>query len=204
MADPPAEPTGSDRIPPAAADRDPGSDPPTADPLLDAATEQAHVPEGLDLARTMARAVSGSARAVRRRTTRRSDPVPPRSSSAHPDDRDPQTLSHAVNRLVESRGWATEVSVRTVLGRWPALVGPVNAAHVTPVGYADGVLTVQADATVWASSMRAMAPQLVAKLNEALGDGTVTKVVVLGPTAPSWKRGRRSVRDGRGPRDTYG
>jgi predicted nucleic acid-binding Zn ribbon protein len=49
-----------------------------------------------------------------------------------------------------------------------------------------------------------MAPQLVAKLNEALGDGTVTRVTVLGPQGPSWKKGRLSVRDGRGPRDTYG
>jgi predicted nucleic acid-binding Zn ribbon protein len=27
---------------------------------------------------------------------------------------------------------------------------------------------------------------------------------VLGPHAPSWRHGTRSVRDGRGPRDTYG
>ncbi|MGI8457981.1 MAG: DUF721 domain-containing protein [Propionibacteriaceae bacterium] len=182
---------------------DPGDIPPARDPAADASPPE-HVPEGLDLARIMARAVSGSTRAVRWRKARRADPVPPRSSGAHPDDRDPQTLSHAMNRLVESRGWSTEVNVATVLGRWPALVGPMNAQHVTPVGYADGVLTVQADATVWASSIRAMAPQLVAKLNEALGDGTVTRVTVLGPIIPSWKKGRRSVRDGRGPRDTYG
>ena len=49
-----------------------------------------------------------------------------------------------------------------------------------------------------------MAPQLVAKLNEQLGDGTVARVKVLGPDAPTWKKGRLSVRDGRGPRDTYG
>ena len=49
-----------------------------------------------------------------------------------------------------------------------------------------------------------MAPQLVALLNDHLGDGTVTRVKILGPDAPSWKKGRCSVRDGRGPRDTYG
>jgi predicted nucleic acid-binding Zn ribbon protein len=48
-----------------------------------------------------------------------------------------------------------------------------------------------------------MAPQLVAVLNEALGQGSVTRVQVIGPQAPSWKKGRRSV-PGRGPRDTYG
>ena len=32
----------------------------------------------------------------------------------------------------------------------------------------------------------------------------MTRVEIKGPAAPSWKHGRRSVRDGRGPRDTYG
>ncbi|MGB4918016.1 MAG: DUF721 domain-containing protein, partial [Propionicimonas sp.] len=36
-----------------------------------------------------------------------------------------------------------------------------------------------------------------------LGQGTVERVVVVGPSAPSWKKGKRSV-PGRGPRDTYG
>ena len=29
-------------------------------------------------------------------------------------------------------------------------------------------------------------------------------IEVVGPHLPSWKKGPRSVRDGRGPRDTYG
>jgi predicted nucleic acid-binding Zn ribbon protein len=66
------------------------------------------------------------------------------------------------------------------------------------------VLTVRTDSTAWASQVRLLAPNLVAKLNEQLGDGTVARVKVLGPDAPTWKKGRLSVRDGRGPRDTYG
>ena len=46
--------------------------------------------------------------------------------------------------------------------------------------------------------------RVVKRLNAELGDGTVTVVEVLGPTAPSWKHGRLGTRDGRGPRDTYG
>jgi predicted nucleic acid-binding Zn ribbon protein len=49
-----------------------------------------------------------------------------------------------------------------------------------------------------------LAPRIVAKLNEALGDGTVTRIEVRGPQAPSWKNGPRSIRGARGPRDTYG
>ncbi|MCB0912407.1 MAG: DUF721 domain-containing protein, partial [Propionibacteriaceae bacterium] len=87
--------------------------------------------------------------------------------------------------------------------RWPALVGPVNAEHSEPIGSADTVRTVRAESTTWATSLRTIAPQLVAVLNEQLGQGTVSRVVVVGPEAPSWKKGRRSV-PGRGPRDTYG
>jgi predicted nucleic acid-binding Zn ribbon protein len=125
-------------------------------------------------------------------------------SGAHPDDRDPQPLGAAVERLVDSKGWTTEVNVRSLLARWAALVGPVNAAHSHPESYTDTVLTVRTDSTAWATQLRLMAPQLVAMLNGALGDGTVTRVTVKGPDGPSWKKGRLSVRDGRGPRDTYG
>lgn len=113
-------------------------------------------------------------------------------------------LSNAVERLVETKGWATDVNLRTLLARWGLLVGPINAAHSLPEAYADGILTVRTDSTAWATQLRYMAPQLVAMLNEQLGDGTVTRIKVLGPDAPTWKKGRLSVRDGRGPRDTYG
>jgi predicted nucleic acid-binding Zn ribbon protein len=45
---------------------------------------------------------------------------------------------------------------------------------------------------------------VVRRLNEELGHGTVTVIDVQGPHLPTWKKGPRSVRDGRGPRDTYG
>ncbi|GAA2093985.1 DUF721 family protein [Microlunatus panaciterrae] len=162
-----------------------------------------HEPTGLGLAREIANSVAAGSKGRRRRRRPARSPDPSHSG-AHPDDRDPQPLSAAMGRLVDSKGWSREINVHVLLGRWPVLVGPTNAAHSAPVGYTDTVLTVRADSTVWATSLRSMAPQLVAKLNAELGDGTVTSVKVLGPEAPSWKKGRLSVRDGRGPRDTYG
>ncbi len=164
-----------------------------------------HDPSGLNLARTVASAISRQRGRPRRRpNARKARVIDPRSAGAHPDDRDPQLLTTALDRLVDSQGWSREVSVHTLLGTWPKLVGPDNAAHSMPVGYQDTVLTVRAESTAWATQLRLIAPMIVAKLNEALGDGTVTRVTILGPDAPSWKHGRRSVRDGRGPRDTYG
>lgn len=159
-----------------------------------------HDPAGLDLAQSMVKSVG----ARRKRRPRPAPPLDPRVSGARPDDRDPQRLAAALEQLVDSKGWSTELDVHTVLARWSSLVGPVNAEHAWPESYAAGVLVVRAESTVWATSLRAMAPQLVARLNAEIGDGAVTRVRVLGPDGPSWKHGRLSVRDGRGPRDTYG
>ena len=161
-----------------------------------------HDPTGLELAQTVARSLGAQAR--RRRRAKSPPYVGPQVSGARADDRDPKPLSDAVERLVESKGWTTEINVHTLLARWALLVGATNAAHSRPEGYADTVLTVRADSTAWATQLRYLAPRLVAMLNEALGDGTITRIKVLGPDAPSWKKGRRSVRDGLGPRDTYG
>jgi predicted nucleic acid-binding Zn ribbon protein len=165
-----------------------------------------HEETGLDLARSVARSLARGPRAVRRPGRRpRTDP---QSSGAHPDDRDPQTLDATLGRLIAEQGWGSDVRVHGVFSRWDAMVGRDVAQHVRPVSYQreddGGRLVVQTDSTAWATQMRLLAPTVVRRLNEELGDGTVRVIDVQGPNVPSWKRGRRSVRDGRGPRDTYG
>ena len=170
---------------------------------LAAASEQ-HDPTGMDLARQIAAQVGAASKGVRRKPGKRKKrPEGVQSSGSHPDDRDPQLLGPALKGLMRQQGWDTQVNVHLLLANWPALVGTVNAEHSRPEKYADEVLTIRAESTTWATQLRLFAPQLVARLNDELGQGTVTRVQVLGPDAPSWKHGRRSVR-GRGPRDTYG
>ena len=167
-----------------------------------------HDPEGLDLAALIADQTRNSPlpppRGVSRRPRARPKPASSEWSGPGPDPRDPQLLGDLFDRMVADRGWSTEVTARTLLQRWPDLVGEVNAAHSRVEAFENGVLTVRCDSTTWATSLRSLAAQLVAELNRRLGDGSVIRVVVVGPQAPSWKHGRRSVRDGRGPRDTYG
>lgn len=124
-------------------------------------------------------------------------------SGASRDDRDPQPLHAAVDRLVDEHGWEPDLAVHAVVARWDEIVGAEVAGHVATEGYADGVLTVRADSTAWATQMRMLAPTLVRRLNEEIGHGVVTRVEVRGPNVPTWRKGPRSVR-GRGPRDTYG
>ncbi len=169
--------------------------------------EPAHDPSGLDLARS----VAGSYRQDRPRKPRRTKSSRRRkpkaqsnsASGAHPDDRDPQTLDASIDRLVSEHGWQTDIAVHAVFARWDQIVGAEVAQHCTPERYADDELTVRADSTSWATQMRLLAADVVRRLNQELGDGAVRRIQVLGPQAPSWRRGRRTVR-GRGPRDTYG
>lgn len=176
-----------------------------------------HDPAGLDLARSVARALGrgapgrGGAEARADPDRRRGAPwrrrrrsTQTQSSGAHPDDRDPQTLDATIGRLVADRGWGTDVAVHGVFSRWDSIVGRDVAEHCHPERFADSRLTVRADSTAWATQVRLLAPTVVRRLNEELGDGTVTQIDVQGPHVPSWTKGYRSVRDGRGPRDTYG
>lgn len=127
-----------------------------------------------------------------------------RRSGAGPDGRDPQPVASSIDRLVAERGWQTPVAVGGVMGRWDQIVGPEVGAHCTAETFEDGVLTVRTDSTAWATQVRLLAPTVLRRLAEELGPGVVDRLVVRGPSAPSWRRGPRTASGGRGPRDTYG
>ena len=174
------------------------------DPAPAQQPEDDHRPEGLDLARSIARGLAGrTPKQVRRNRGPRRGPRETSSSGAHPDDRDPQGLDATLGRFVADQGWETELRVHGVFSRWSAIVGREVAAHVTPESYADGVLLCRTDSTAWATQMRLLAADVVRRLNEVLGEETVRVIEVQGPRPPSWNRGRLRVK-GRGPRDTYG
>jgi predicted nucleic acid-binding Zn ribbon protein len=117
---------------------------------------------------------------------------------------DPARLDAAIHTLVADTGWEKAVTTASVLGRWAQIVGPELAAHASPGRLADGELEVLADSTAWATQIRLLAAELIRKLNAELGAGSVLRVKVRGPGTHPPSAGRLRVRDGRGPRDTYG
>ena len=160
-------------------------------------------PDGLELARRIARQVNAGMPAPQQRRKFRGRPTDPLSSGARPDDRDPQLIGNVLHRLVEERGWRADLDIHALIGRWPELIGSANAEHCRVESFEDGVLTVRTSSTAWAVQMRNIAPAVIARINKQLGGDVVTRVVVKGPEGPTWKHGRLRVR-GRGPRDTYG
>ena len=164
---------------------------------------ETHDESGLDLARAVARSLAGTRRTTKKPRKRTADPT---FSGAHPDDRDPQLLDSTIGRLVAEQGWSTDVRVHGVFVRWDSIVGRDVAQHCQPESFdqENARLVVRTDSTAWATNLKLLLPTVVKRLNEELGDDTVKVVDVQGPRGPSWKKGPRSVRDGRGPRDTYG
>ncbi|MFI8939148.1 DUF721 domain-containing protein [Streptomyces syringium] len=171
--------------------------------------QQPKTPEhsGVDLARVALRAAKEQARArgnaaQQKKQARRGG----LRSGARADGRDPLSLGAAINRLITERGWETPAAVGGVMGRWPQMVGPEVALHCEPQKYDEDarVLTVQCDSTAWATQLRLLAPQLVARLNADLGQGTVKMIKVLGPGGPARRYGPLRAPGSTGPGDTYG
>lgn len=126
-----------------------------------------------------------------------------RWSGPGPDSRDPQLLGSVTGEVAKTRGWSAKVAEGAVFGRWRAVVGDQIAAHAAPTALHDGVLTVSAESTAWATQLRMVQSQILAKIAAAVGDGVVKSLKIVGPVGPSWRKGPYSV-PGRGPRDTYG
>lgn len=153
----------------------------------------------LAAARLASRARSGATQARWRRVGARSAGW----TGSGPDAADPQPFGSLISRLVADRGWERQTAEATVMGRWEHLVGADIAAHSHPESLRDGALVLSAESTAWATQLRLLGPRILARLQNTLGPEVVTSLRVHGPSGPSWKSGRRSVR-GRGPRDTYG
>ncbi len=113
------------------------------------------------------------------------------------------TVDESLAKLVAEQGWENDLRVHGAFARWGAIMGREVAAHSRPESLVEGKLHIRTDTTAWATQLKLMSADIVRRLNEVLGEGTVLEVDVRGPNAPSWKRGRLSVK-GRGPRDTYG
>ncbi len=117
--------------------------------------------------------------------------------------RDPRGLGNIVDALTTELGWSSPLAQSELMDRWVDLAGEETAKHSTPIGIADGVLTVSCESTAWATQLRIMRAELMTRIAVEFPEAGIQSIRFQGPEAPSWKRGPRSI-PGRGPRDTYG
>jgi predicted nucleic acid-binding Zn ribbon protein len=105
--------------------------------------------------------------------------------------------------LIQSFGWENKLSEGELFANWRELVGDKVAENSFPEDLNKGILTIRCKSTAWATQLRIMGADILAKIDAKLPALEVKEVRFIGPQAPSFKRGLRSV-PGRGPRDTFG
>ena len=85
------------------------------------------------------------------------------------EDPGPRRIGDSIEQL---RPGSTALS--TLAERWSEVVGEALAAHVRPTKLAGGTLVIAVDDPAWATQLRFLETDLVARCNEALGTPTVT------------------------------
>jgi predicted nucleic acid-binding Zn ribbon protein len=86
----------------------------------------------------------------------------------------PRSISLALRGLTSSLAPATTLA--RVQELWPDTAGSAISAAARPTAERGGVLTVTCDAAVWAQELSLMAPELVLRLNSALGEDAITEL----------------------------
>ena len=117
---------------------------------------------------------------------------------------DPTLVADILSDLVKQRDWNSGLAEGTLFATWSQIVGPEIAEHTTPLSLLDGKLLVQCSSTAWATQLNLVSPKLLEQIRSSAPGALVERIEIIGPYAPSWKRGLRSIANGRGPRDTYG
>lgn len=97
----------------------------------------------------------------------------------------PRPLSHAIAALADRL--APQTTLAEVQRVWVAAVGEAVAAQAEPTTERDGVLGVTCCSAVWAQELDLMGPELVGRINAALG---ADAVVSLRCSAAPAKRSR--------------
>jgi len=117
---------------------------------------------------------------------------------------DPTLVGAILDELVKDREWDSGLAEGNLFATWPAIVGADVAAHTEPISLIDGALLVRCSSTAWATQLGLAHNEILATIRASAPGALVESLRFIGPQAPSWKKGLRSISNGRGPRDTYG
>jgi predicted nucleic acid-binding Zn ribbon protein len=117
---------------------------------------------------------------------------------------DPKNIGAILNELIDTRDWRQGVAEGNLFSDWKEIVGADIAEHSTPITLFEGKLTIQTTSTAWSTQLRLMQSDLLKTIRQSAPGALVEELSIIGPHAPSWKRGLRTIRGARGPRDTFG
>jgi len=98
----------------------------------------------------------------------------------------PRRAGGVVAALVE--GLAPASGLAALQRTWPAAVGEAVAAQAHPTAEREGVVTVTCSSSVWAQELTLMGPELMGRLNAALGSEIVHELRCRAAPAGAWAK----------------
>jgi predicted nucleic acid-binding Zn ribbon protein len=125
-----------------------------------------------------------------------------REANSNPTD--PQLISDVLKNLIQDREWQSGIAEGNLFANWENIVGADIAEHTEPIAILEGVLTIRTSSTAWATQLNLISNDVLASLQASAPGALVEKLSIIGPQSPSWKRGIRTIRGAKGPRDTFG
>ncbi len=93
-------------------------------------------------------------------------------------DKGPATVGAALDRVMRHLGTPKLATVRSVFDRWPELVGENLASRAHPISLRDGVLLIGVDDPAWATQLRFMEADLVARIAAEFGPDEVVSIQI--------------------------
>jgi predicted nucleic acid-binding Zn ribbon protein len=91
---------------------------------------------------------------------------------------DPVPVTGSLDRVVRRLGGPSAAAVGGLFERWEDIVGEQIAAHTRPSSLRDGTLVVTVDDPAWATQLRFLESDLLARVRAALDGVEVASVTV--------------------------
>ncbi len=116
---------------------------------------------------------------------------------------DPELIGGVLRDLVSDRDWDSGLAEGNLFVNWKKIVGDEISEHALPISILENVLTIQSSSTAWATQLQLISNDLLVTIQKDATGGLIERLVIIGPQTPTWKKGIRTFRNARGPRDTY-
>jgi hypothetical protein len=95
-----------------------------------------------------------------------------------PPKRKVEKLSATIEKLLASRGMASKLKEYRVYGQWGRAVGEVIAGHAQPSMVRGKKLYVTVDSSAWMQQLSLLKPDIMEKLNAAMGANAVESITL--------------------------
>ena len=132
---------------------------------------------------------------------RKSFVAKPKSDNTR-DATEPKPIGELLNELIQERDWKSGLSEGEIFVKWDEIVGADIAANSEPIEIKEEKLIIKCASTAWATQLNLIKAQLLQSIQNIAPK--INSLEIIGPNSPSWRKGLRTIKGAKGPRDTYG